>query len=49
MADPEKLVFMVTHGPADAELATVPLSRPPRPSHPTSSWSWASRATASSS
>jgi predicted peroxiredoxin len=24
MADPEKLVFMVTHGPADAELATVP-------------------------
>lgn len=24
MADSEKLVFMVTHGPADAELATVP-------------------------
>lgn len=24
MANPEKLVFMVTHGPADAELATIP-------------------------
>ena len=24
MADTEKLVFMVTHGPADPELATVP-------------------------
>ncbi len=24
MADPEKLVFMVTHGPADPELATIP-------------------------
>jgi predicted peroxiredoxin len=24
MADNEKLVFMVTHGPADPELATVP-------------------------
>jgi predicted peroxiredoxin len=24
MADPEKLVFMVTHGAADAELATIP-------------------------
>jgi uncharacterized protein len=24
MADTEKLVFMVTHGPADAELATIP-------------------------
>ncbi|MHB8890514.1 MAG: DsrE family protein [Candidatus Limnocylindrales bacterium] len=24
MANPEKLVFMVTHGPADPELATIP-------------------------
>jgi predicted peroxiredoxin len=24
MASPEKLVFMVTHGPADPELATIP-------------------------
>jgi len=24
MADTEKLVFMVTHGPADPELATIP-------------------------
>jgi predicted peroxiredoxin len=24
MADPEKLVFMVTRGPSDAELATIP-------------------------
>ena len=24
MASPEKLVFMVTHGPAEAELATIP-------------------------
>lgn len=24
MPDPEKLVFMVTHGPADPELATIP-------------------------
>jgi predicted peroxiredoxin len=24
MADTERLVFMVTHGPADAELATIP-------------------------
>ncbi len=24
MADPEKLVFMVTHGPAEPELATIP-------------------------
>lgn len=24
MADHEKLVFMVTHGPTDAELATIP-------------------------
>ena len=24
MADPEKLVFMVTRGPAEAELATIP-------------------------
>jgi predicted peroxiredoxin len=24
MADAEKLVFMVTHGPADPELATIP-------------------------
>lgn len=24
MADPEKLVFMVTHGPTEPELATIP-------------------------
>ncbi len=49
MADTEKLVFMVLHGPSHPEHATIPFVMAGAPSPRTSRSSWASRPTASSS